>query len=96
MKNVEKLEKKIVKELKKYGVKKISLFGSFVKNQKCSFNDIDIIVEFLDRKSLLDIVKVERKLADSLGIKVDLLTEKFISPHILKSIKRDLKVIYGR
>lgn len=34
------------KELRKYGVKRVGLFGSFVRGEENKSSDIDIIVEF--------------------------------------------------
>jgi hypothetical protein len=39
-------------------------------------------VEFSERKSLPELVRIERELSEALGIKVDLLTEKSISPYL--------------
>ena len=58
-------------------------------------SDIDIIVEFSERKSLLEFVRIERELSEVLGIKVDLLTEKAISPYLIDPIREEMEVIYG-
>ena len=58
-------------------------------------SDIDILVEFSERKSLLDLVRIERELSVALSIKVDLLTEKSISPYLIDRIKSEMEVIYG-
>ncbi|MFX1296143.1 MAG: nucleotidyltransferase family protein [Promethearchaeota archaeon] len=87
------LTKKIVTFLEKNGVRKISLFGSYVRGEKTADNDINIIVGFPERKNLLDIVRIEQELTEEIDIKVDLLTEKPISPYLIESIKKKLKVI---
>ncbi|MGC8764451.1 MAG: hypothetical protein ACP5QT_00990 [Brevinematia bacterium] len=51
-------------------------------------------MDFKERKSLLYIIGIEQELSERLGIKVDLLTEKSISSHIIEEIKKDIKVIY--
>ncbi|RKZ26399.1 nucleotidyltransferase, partial [bacterium] len=33
-------------KIKQYGVKKIGIFGSYVRNEQTNISDIDIIVEF--------------------------------------------------
>lgn len=90
----ENIKKIISQVLQKHGIKKAFLFGSYVKGEETPESDIDIIVEFSERKSLLDIVGIERELTEVLGVKVDLLTEKFISPYMIDSIKKEMKVIY--
>lgn len=93
--NREEIFKKIIKFLKREGAKKISVFGSYVRGEEKAESDIDIIVEFSERKSLLDIVGIEQALSEKLGLKVDLLTEKSISPYIIDRIKEEMKVIYN-
>jgi len=75
--------------------KKISIFGSYVRGEATSESDLDIIVEFDKSVSLLDIVGFELDLSEQLGIKVELLTEKAISPYIIKDVLAEAKVIYG-
>lgn len=86
--------KKAVSILVNHGAKKVSIFGSYARNEQNPESDLDIIVEFSERKSLLDIVGIEQELSDKLGIKVDLLTEKSISPYIIDRIKKEIIVIY--
>ncbi len=84
----------IVEFLKGYGARKITIFGSFARGENTTESDIDIIVEFSDKKSLIDIVRIERELSEKLGIKVDLLTNKSLSPYIAEEIQKDVEVIY--
>ena len=41
--------KKKKKDIRKYGVKKIGLFGSFAKNKQNKKSDIDFLIEFIHR-----------------------------------------------
>ena len=93
--NKEEVFDKILQMLKTQGVRKIAIFGSYVRGEEKSGSDIDVIVEFSERKSLLELVRIERELSEVLGIKVDLLTEKSISPYLIGSIRKEMEVIYG-
>jgi predicted nucleotidyltransferase len=75
-------------------VAKLEVFGSTARGEADDGSDIDLLVEFSKRKSLLAVVSLERKLSAALGRKVDLLTEGAISPYLRDGIKRDLRVIY--
>ncbi len=86
---------KFARLLRDRGAIKVAVFGSYVRDEEKTGSDIDIIVEFSMRKSLLDLVKIERELTEALGIKVDLLTEKSISPYMIDAVKREMKVIYS-
>lgn len=85
----------IVPFLKDRGAKKVSVFGSYVRGEEKPDSDLDLIVEFSRRKSLLEMVRIERELSETLGIKIDLLTETSISPYLIDRIKKEMKVIYG-
>jgi len=93
--NRKEIFEKITQLLKNQGAKKIAVFGSYTRGEEKAKSDIDIVVEFSERKSLLELVKIERELSDTLGIKVDLLTEKSISPYLIDSIRKEMDVIYG-
>ena len=91
----EEMFRKMISILVRCKAKKIEVFGSYARGEEIPESDIDIIVEFSERKSLLDLVRIERELSDALGVKVDLLTEKSISPYLIERIKDDMEVIYG-
>ena len=90
----EKVEK-LIEFLKSQGASKISIFGSYARNDHSPESDLDIMVDFSDRKSLIDLIGMEQELSDMIGIKVDLLTERSISPYILDEIRKDIAVVYG-
>jgi len=89
------LYKKVAKFLKTKGAKKVAVFGSYVRGEQTPQSDIDVIVEFKERKSLLEIVGIEQELSEKLGIKVDLLTEKSISPYLIDRIKKEMIEVAG-
>jgi len=83
----------IIDTLKKFGVKKASLFGSVVRGETTMESDVDLLVEFKGRKSLLDLVRLKTRLEELLGRKVDVLTYKSINPRLKKRILNEQKVI---
>ena len=74
----------------------VGLFGSFARGYNTENSDIDLLVKFSSRKSLLALVRLERELTLALGRKVDVLTDASISPYIRANILHDLKVIYEK
>jgi len=92
---VEQIKDKIVPILKSGGVEFAGIFGSFARGENRTDSDIDILVRFADRKSLLDLVHLENSLSDTLNRKVDVVTEGFISPYIKEHVLNDLKPLYG-
>lgn len=85
---------KLIEICRQSDVAEVSVFGSFARGEADEQSDIDLLVRFSARKSLLDVVALERQLSTALGRKVDLLTEGAISPYLREGIMRDLKVIY--
>ncbi len=92
---MDKLIEKLIHILKKYGAKRIEIFGSYARGDAKAESDLDVIVEFKNVKSLLELVGIEQELEDSLGIKVDLLTKDAISPYLIDRIEKELKVVFG-
>ena len=90
----QEIESKLVAILSKYDVQKIGIFGSYAKGVQRPNSDLDVLVNFKNVKSLLTLVRIERELSESIGVKVDLLTEQSVSPYLIDRIKLELKVIY--
>ena len=90
MKTLEDIRKKLIdckKELEQqFKVKKISIFGSYVRGEQKKISDIDILVDFNEPVSLLEFIKLENYLSDLLGVKVDLIPKKGIRPELKKQI----------
>lgn len=72
----------------------LGVFGSYAKGEQTPKSDVDLLVRFSKKKSLLDLVKTQRKFKEALGREVDLLTEGSISPYLIDNIRNEIKVIY--
>jgi len=79
---------------KKNDIEYLAIFGSYARGDFREDSDIDVLVKFNKRKSLLDLVRMERELSRIMNRKVDLLTENSISKYLRDIIKRELVVIY--
>ena len=86
---------KITEICRENNVAMLGVFGSVARGEATEKSDIDLLVKFSERKGLLALVRLERILSDTLGRKVDLLTEAAISPYIRENILKDLRVLYG-
>jgi len=85
---------RLVELCRQNDVRQVSIFGSVARGEADEQSDIDLLVSFSKRISLLKMVALERQFSDALGKKVDLLTEAAISPYLREIIKRDLQVLY--
>ena len=70
-------------KLQDLGVKRLGLFGSFVRDQQNSTSDIDVLVEFEPgRKNFDTFIGVAFLLEDELQRRVELVTVDSLSPYI--------------
>ena len=83
------LQKKVVPILKKNGVVKAGIFGSYARGEEKKNSDVDILIQFKGRKSMFDLVHLEHELEDRLRKKVDVITYKSIHPLLKESILKD-------
>ena len=87
-KNIERIKPQIISILKKYKVKRASLFGSYARGEQRKKSDIDILIK--PPKGIgFEFVGIEMDLEKSLNKKIDLVTYKSISPYIKKYILKD-------
>jgi uncharacterized protein len=73
-------------------VSMIGVFGSTARGEAKKQSDMDLIVRFSKRKSVLAVVRLERELSAALGRKVDLLTEGAISPYLRERILKEMRL----
>jgi hypothetical protein len=86
MKKIEQIIKKL-KEImpiieKKYSVKNLDIFGSYVRSEQKRKGDLDILVEFHETIDLFKYIELENYLSEKLGIKVDLVMKDTLKPRI--------------
>ena len=72
----------------------VGVFGSMARGEATQRSDIDLLVEFRERKSLLDMARIERELSTAMGRKVDVLTRDAISPYLRERILGEVQTIY--
>ncbi|MFA4915105.1 MAG: nucleotidyltransferase family protein [Syntrophales bacterium] len=66
-----------------FGVKRIGLFGSFVRGEQRPDSDIDLLVEFeSERKTFDNFMNLSCFLEDVLKNRVELITLESLSPYI--------------
>lgn len=80
------------RELEKFGVHRIGLFGSYAKNVARKDSDVDLLVDFLsERKTLKNLVELGDFLEMIFSKRVDIVTpqglSKYIGPYILKEVQ---------
>jgi predicted nucleotidyltransferase len=77
---------------RKYRIKRLGIFGSFVRNEQKKNSDIDILVEFVEVPGLFKFLEIEDRLSRLLGTKADLVMKDTLKPYIGRHILNE--VIY--
>jgi predicted nucleotidyltransferase len=83
---IQKLKMQIVPILKKAGVVRSGIFGSFARGEETPESDLDILVEFKGSKSLFELMGLKLDLEEKIQRKVDIGTYKSIKPALKESI----------
>ncbi len=96
MLEITEIQEKIKTELefirKKYKVKEIGIFGSYVRGEVEKDSDLDILVTVDLSIDLLAFIELEQYLSEKLGLKVDLVMKDALKPYLGKQILKE--VIY--
>ena len=71
---------------RRFHVRYLGLFGSYVQGTPRKNSDLDILVEFTETPSLLEFIELEAYLSDLLGVKVDLVMKGTLKPLIGRRI----------
>jgi predicted nucleotidyltransferase len=83
---------------RKYGIKKMSLFGSAARNELRPDSDVDLMIEFKNssKTTLFDYVRMQDDLAPLFGNRPIQLADPGIleNPYRRRTIEPDLKVLY--
>ena len=80
------VREKIIDILHRNDVRRASFFGSIVRGEMTDQSDVDLLVEFEGRKSLLDLSGLKIELEDALGRKVDVVTYRSLHPLLRERI----------
>jgi uncharacterized protein len=78
---------------KKFKVKDIGIFGSYVRGEQQQDSDLDVLVEFSERVGFFKFLQLEEYLEEILNIKVDLVSRKALKPRIGKNILKELVMV---
>ena len=80
--------------LRDLGVRRIGLFGSFVRDQQTEDSDVDLLVEFEPgQKSFDRFMNLSFFLEDTIGRRVELVTVEALSPYIGPRILAEVEYV---
>lgn len=73
----------------RYGVVRLALFGSTVRNTARADSDIDVLVSFADKANSARYFGVQFYLEDTFGCAVDLVTDKALRKELRPFIEQE-------
>ena len=77
-----------------FGVRRLGLFGSFVRNEQDESSDVDFLVEFeKGEKTLHNLVGLHEVLAHLTNRKVEVVTKKGVSKYFKKRILNETEYV---
>jgi predicted nucleotidyltransferase len=78
--------------LETFGVERLSLFGSFARDEGGADSDVDLLVEFHRPIGLFEFVRLQRRLGELVGRRVDLVTPAALKPKLRDRILQEAVV----
>ena len=65
-----------------YEIKSLAVFGSYVRAEQRRRSDLDVLVDFEEAPTLLQLSALQRELSALVGVKVDLVLKRTLKPAI--------------
>ena len=75
--------------LDSFGVGRVSLFGSFARDEAGGESDVDLLVEFQRPIRLFAFARLQRLLGERMGRRVELVTPDALKPQLRDQILRE-------
>ena len=86
---LEILRKEKPELVRRYGLKRLALFGSYAREDQREDSDVDILVE-IEPQIGLGFVELADRIEDALGIRTEVVSRRAIKPRYWEIIKEDL------
>jgi len=92
-----KLDSAIIGKIKgiaaRYGVTSVRVFGSYTKGTAEPDSDLDLLITLEPGRDLLDLIGFKQEIEEALGISVDVVTEKSLSPYFRDEVLEEAVAI---
>lgn len=73
----------------KYKLETIEIFGSYARRGQTPQSDIDLLVTYTEAPDIVEVNNIKRFLRRKLGVKVDIVSKKYINPLIKEKILKE-------
>ncbi|HET7038139.1 MAG TPA: nucleotidyltransferase family protein [Thermomicrobiaceae bacterium] len=75
---------------RRYHVRSLGIFGSYVRGEQRPGSDLDVLVEFSETPGLLKYIALRNELSDLLGVPVDLVKRGSPRPRVGQRIEQEV------
>ena len=86
---------------RKFGLKKVYLFGSYARNEATESSDVDLLIEGGGDRTLSEYLSLQKAFEDAIGKKIDLVEGSATKPEtrsgkrFMRHVERDRILLYG-
>jgi uncharacterized protein len=80
---------RLIETAARHGARNVRVFGSVARGTAAKNSDLDLLVDMEPGRDLLDLVALKREMEEALGLRVDVLTENSLSPHLRERVLRE-------
>jgi predicted nucleotidyltransferase len=78
---------------RRYPIRQMGVFGSYVHGKQRADSDLDILVELGDGIGLMEFVGLKQELSDAFGLEVDLVSRDALKPRIGQRILAEVVML---
>ena len=91
---MDRKEAESIREIaEEHGATRIRIFGSLARGTARPESDLDLLVDLQPGRDLLDLIAIKQDLEERLGRRVDVVTERSLSPYLRDQVLKEAVAI---
>lgn len=99
---LEQIKQIVTPIAQKHNVRRLSIFGSYARNEANADSDVDICIDAPNMHGLFALGALYADLEDALGKEIDLVTERSLTQHsdsplhqrFAQNLRKDARIVY--
>ena len=94
--SIQRIRRRATPIFRRYGVRKVAVFGSFARGEERKTSDVDFLVKLPSSMGLFEFSGLKIALEECLKRKVDLVSYGYIHPFLRQRILKERIIIYEK